>query len=178
MSLKPPKSVDTVRELIYWEYANLIAKGAGFENNYAFTMDRYKKLCCGKIKWSEIVREDRLQIERGMQQCTYCGGTEGLTFDHLIPVSRGGPNIASNLVPACKSCNCSKGNKDIFEWYAGRHEEIPGIVKAKYLKLMWDFHEAMGTLDLGDLNADGKFDVYDLGAVFRLPYPPPPNQDR
>jgi hypothetical protein len=36
MSLKPPKYVDTVRRLIYWQYAQLIAKAAGFEGNYGF----------------------------------------------------------------------------------------------------------------------------------------------
>jgi hypothetical protein len=35
MPLKPPKYVDTVRRLIYWQYAQLIAKAAGFEGNYA-----------------------------------------------------------------------------------------------------------------------------------------------
>jgi hypothetical protein len=29
MPLKPPKYVDTVRRLIYWQYAQLIAKAAG-----------------------------------------------------------------------------------------------------------------------------------------------------
>lgn len=173
MSLPPPKAVQTARDLIYWEYANLIARGAGFEGNYGFTLNRFKKLRTGEIKWSDVVREDRLQIERGMERCTYCGGGENLSFDHLIPVSHGGPNIASNLVPACRTCNSSKGNKDVFQWYAGRDVELPGIVRGKYLKLICDFHEAMGTLDLSDLNADGKLDVYDLGAVFHLAYPPP-----
>jgi len=36
-----------------------------------------------------------------------------------------------------------------------RLEEIPALVKSKYLKLVYDFHEAMGTLDLSDLNKDG-----------------------
>jgi hypothetical protein len=44
MPLKPPKYVDTVRRLIYWHYAQLIAKAAGFEGNYGFVISRYKKL--------------------------------------------------------------------------------------------------------------------------------------
>jgi len=166
-----PKAVKTVRELIYWEYAHLIAKGAGFEANYAFIMNRYQKLKKGEIQWSDVSREDRILVERGKNACVYCDSSEELCWDHLIPVSRGGPNIISNQVVACRKCNSSKGNKDIFEWYADRREEIPGLVKGKYLKLVFDFHERMGTLDLADINADGRLDVMDLGAIFRLPYP-------
>jgi hypothetical protein len=52
MPLKPPKYVDTVRRLIYWQYAQLIAKAAGFEGNYGFVISRYKKLESGEMSWS------------------------------------------------------------------------------------------------------------------------------
>lgn len=43
------------------------------------------------------------------QKCAYCGlKTRGLTQDHVIPLSKGGNHTASNVVPACKSCNCKK----------------------------------------------------------------------
>ena len=42
-------------------------------------------------------------------RCVYCGETfERLTMDHVIPLSRGGSHTMSNIVPACKSCNCQK----------------------------------------------------------------------
>lgn len=169
--VKPPTAVKTVRELIYWEYARLIARGAGFEGNYRFIMSRFQKLKRGEIHWSDIMHDDRKTIERGKTTCIYCGCTDNLSWEHLIPISKGGPNIISNQIVACRSCNSSKGDKDIFEWYAGRHEEIPALVKSKYLKLVYDFHEAMGTLELSDVNMDGGLDVMDLGAVFRVPFP-------
>lgn len=44
--------------------------------------------------------------------CAYCGKVpERLTMDHVIPASKGGQHIASNVVPACFSCNQSKGDK-------------------------------------------------------------------
>lgn len=48
--------------------------------------------------------------------CEYCGSTEKLTLDHIIPVSRGGPNTLENVTIACKSCNSSKNNKTLEEW--------------------------------------------------------------
>ncbi len=42
-------------------------------------------------------------------RCVYCLNVfERLTQDHVIPVSKGGAHAASNIVPACKSCNCKK----------------------------------------------------------------------
>jgi 5-methylcytosine-specific restriction endonuclease McrA len=47
------------------------------------------------------------------KQCLRCGATERLTIDHVIPLSKGGANIADNLQPLCHSCNSSKGSKII-----------------------------------------------------------------
>ena len=49
-------------------------------------------------------------------KCRYCGTTEDLTIEHRIPLCRGGSNWPSNLVPACRSCNCSKGKKNEKEY--------------------------------------------------------------
>lgn len=44
--------------------------------------------------------------------CINCGATEGLTLDHIIPLSKGGdPFARENLTTLCISCNSSKGNK-------------------------------------------------------------------
>lgn len=54
-------------------------------------------------------------------ECAYCGGTprkgQRLTRDHLEPVSVGGRTIQSNIVPACSSCNSSKGAEDFKDWF-------------------------------------------------------------
>jgi 5-methylcytosine-specific restriction endonuclease McrA len=43
-------------------------------------------------------------------RCVYCGKRfKGhLTQEHITPLSKGGPNTAANVVPACKSCNSRK----------------------------------------------------------------------
>ncbi len=47
-------------------------------------------------------------------RCQYCGNrfrTNELTFDHVIPRSRGGRTTWENIVTACQSCNIRKGNR-------------------------------------------------------------------
>jgi len=41
--------------------------------------------------------------------CQYCGSKDDLTFDHLIPRSRGGLTTWDNVVTACSPCNLQKG---------------------------------------------------------------------
>lgn len=48
--------------------------------------------------------------------CTYCGSSDNITIDHVIPLSRGGSHSVSNLVSACAKCNMSKGAKTVMEW--------------------------------------------------------------
>ena len=51
------------------------------------------------------------------EKCFYCGAVnERLQLDHVVPRSRGGSDDPSNLVPACKPCNTSKGAKLLAEW--------------------------------------------------------------
>ena len=46
--------------------------------------------------------------------CQYCGHrfpTQDLTFDHVVPRSRGGRTSWENVVTACGACNLHKGNR-------------------------------------------------------------------
>lgn len=50
---------------------------------------------------------------RDKWSCQYCGEqhkTQELTFDHVIPRSRGGRTSWENIVAACRPCNTTKGN--------------------------------------------------------------------
>lgn len=42
-------------------------------------------------------------------KCAYCHRKRPLTMDHVVPISKGGPHTADNVVPACRSCNSRKG---------------------------------------------------------------------
>lgn len=48
--------------------------------------------------------------------CVYCGSTEKIEIDHVVPLARGGKHEPENLAPACRSCNRSKGASLLSEW--------------------------------------------------------------
>jgi 5-methylcytosine-specific restriction endonuclease McrA len=46
------------------------------------------------------------------QRCVYCGKkSQRLQQDHITLLSKGGNHTASNIVPACRSCNVRKGDR-------------------------------------------------------------------
>jgi 5-methylcytosine-specific restriction endonuclease McrA len=55
-----------------------------------------------------------LLFARDRQLCAYCGlrfQLRDLSRDHVIPVSRGGRDIWTNSVTACRRCNTKKANR-------------------------------------------------------------------
>ncbi len=46
-------------------------------------------------------------------ECQYCGAPNDLTFDHVIPRSKGGRTTWENVVAACSRCNLRKGNMTV-----------------------------------------------------------------
>lgn len=77
-----------------------------------------------------LPRQYRAFIKRKLKeewnhQCAYCGIKERhkeLTIDHVLPIKKGGDDSYTNLVPACRSCNLSKGHAGVRQWYFD-HEE-------------------------------------------------------
>lgn len=55
-------------------------------------------------EWQSILKQH--------PSCAYCGRTDcKLTRDHVVPLSKGGSNYISNIVPACQSCNSRKKDR-------------------------------------------------------------------
>lgn len=55
--------------------------------------------------------------EASDNRCYYCHKqVDKLTADHMTPITRGGSNWIENIIPACRSCNSSKGTKTLMEY--------------------------------------------------------------
>ena len=71
--------------------------------------------------WKSIVRVERGKVSNKLRfyiyardghRCRMCGRyTDDLEIDHIIPISKGGKTVESNLQTLCRSCNIRKGNK-------------------------------------------------------------------
>ena len=64
-------------------------------------------------EWAALTR---MVIKRDGWVCAYCDCNTSLpenghAIDHVYPLAKGGGNDIDNLVMACRSCNCSKGDK-------------------------------------------------------------------
>ncbi len=62
-------------------------------------------------------------------ECQYCGSHEDLTFDHVLPKSRGGVTSWDNVVTACAPCNLHKGGRLVREchMYPRRRPARPSV---------------------------------------------------
>lgn len=182
----PPSAVKTIKDTIFWQYAKLISKSAGFGiENRAFQMSAFQKLKNGDMKWSSTIREWLREHEKP-NECIYCGSNENLTVEHILPRCCNGPDIPDNAVKICKTCNSRKGGKRLYEFYGlDNKDKVPRIAEGKYLKLLFELHEKAGTLDISEkelkikmcpmcnmpelckeAGKDGKLSVYCLEGVF------------
>ena len=74
----------------------------------------------GKFKFSHrpVALNNTNLFQRDLHTCGYCGRftrDDKLTRDHIIPTSRGGKDIWTNVVSCCKKCNGHKANHTLDE---------------------------------------------------------------
>ena len=186
----PDRDVETIRDLIYYQYAKIIARRAfstadGAEakrRHYGFVKQTFRKLKCGEMSWSDILREDWQLMELG-KQCVYCGADDDLDREHIVPRSlRINHECGScytiqgihNQVLACKRCNLAKGAGGLYEFYRRRYpgekkyyDVIPPLVEKKYLKTILQCHVCTGTLDDATPYRDREISVLDIDSIIR-----------
>jgi len=88
------------------------------EYDYVVRSPSFEMRLPSVVALHEYVRQDRppaftrfnLFLRDGFS-CVYCGATEDLTFDHVVPRSRGGKTAWDNIVTACSTCNLRKGGR-------------------------------------------------------------------
>lgn len=144
-----PKYVKTIDDVVNYYYAWLvISKAAGKMDEFGFVTYQFKKLKQGQIKMADRNGEIRVQM-KSAPVCVYCGD-EADGWDHVIPRNKDGPDVMYNEVRACKSCNSSKGDKDLVDWWVntlGREERtLPRIPIGIYLKYAHDWHKMRDSL--------------------------------
>jgi len=166
----PDRDVKTIKDLIYYQYAKIIARAAfhskngiiAKRHNYGFIKKTLKQLQTGEKKWSDITREDK-EFVQSEKECIYCGSKKDLTFEHIVPktlhINSMCPTCAKlqgihNMVWACQSCNSSKGTMGLYAYYEKTNPKIdeyfdilPLLLEKKYLKTIYSCHECAGTLD-------------------------------
>lgn len=162
-----PRHFATVRELIYWEYAKLISeKAVGNRQNYKFSNFAFRRLIEGNATPSSILTENKQLFVLG-DVCAYCGAKGPLHWEHIIPVSLGGPDSIDNMVRACAPCNLGKGARDPYQWYLGsKAEPIPRIVLGKFLKIVFEEHAARGVLDSREFMSRYSIERVTLNSIF------------
>lgn len=62
-------------------------------------------------RYNPKTRFRQLMKAEGGLVCLYCGSTDNLTTDHIIPKSKGGSNRSENFQILCARCNKKKGNR-------------------------------------------------------------------
>ena len=76
----------------------------------------------GKRKREEVLRKTN-------GACFYCGENLNpavVQIDHVFPQCKGGKNDIENLVPACRSCNSSKGGRSLEKFRLTRGRKLIG----------------------------------------------------
>jgi len=132
-------------EYLFYSYANLqmlcYAVGAGKKKRdrmcYMIRAKAFKAYKEERWNIHDLLNNNLAKIQNN-NYCWYCGKEvvpTKLTKDHVFPRSKGGDNDMDNIIMVCKSCNSSKGDMDLFEWYAEiRHEFPPIPILVHYLK--------------------------------------------
>lgn len=69
--------------------------GTGTERGYNSRWDRLSRRMIRRQPW-----------------CTWCGETEDLTADHIVPLSRGGASSPANVQVLCRACNTRRRHQD------------------------------------------------------------------
>lgn len=64
-----------------------------------------------KRLWKKSIKE------QWNMKCAYCGSSDNLSIDHIVPKVKGGTDRVTNLLCACVNCNKSKGHQYWADWY-------------------------------------------------------------
>ncbi len=82
-----------------------------------------------------LTNEELKIIMHRDKNCIYCGSNKNLGFEHIISLNKDGENSFLNGAMACRSCNSSKKDRNVFEWCKSKGYKVPKIVVKNLNKL-------------------------------------------
>lgn len=106
--------------------------------NYMIRAKLFKGLIDGSMNIRTLFDDEKIKLLSG-SKCSYCSSTESLAFDHIFSQKMGGKDSGDNLIYACRSCNSSKGKKDMMEWMKDKNVFPPLMILRRYLKLVINY---------------------------------------
>jgi 5-methylcytosine-specific restriction endonuclease McrA len=80
--------------------------------------------------------------------CAWCMEREATELDHVVSIKQGGVHGLQNLLPACRSCNRNKADKEPWSWY--QRQEFYTSEWERVLRQKLAFGEIV------DLNSEGE----------------------
>jgi len=116
LNLEPKRTTPNKVLKRFIEYYNLIERRVALSGYISIPLKYHDRI--------KPCKEPRLKIHPSIQryiwirdngQCTICGKTNDLRFDHIIPIVGGGSDHPNNLQILCARCNKEKGNSIGFQ---------------------------------------------------------------
>ena len=166
----PDREVKTIQDLLYYQYAKVIAKRAfsitdgkdAKNQHYGFIKKTFKELKEGIKSWSDITRED-WQLVESDKKCIYCGSKIDIQKEHLVPrslkikeecINCDKIQGIHNQIWICKECHSIKGTKGLYEFFKVKnpnekkfYDIIPPLAEKKYLKTIYNCHFCANTMN-------------------------------
>lgn len=111
--VKTPYKVTQVSSQISFSYESLKSRNEQLKAiNYECTLREYHSKDQRKLLTKELRQKIMIRDNYTCQICgKYMPDGVGLHIDHIIPVSKGGKSVESNLQVLCSKCNGSKSNR-------------------------------------------------------------------
>ena len=112
--------------------------------------DKVRELCrrrdalrrCARRQALHPVTRHQIDVRFALwsYHCAFCGvdathqrnhGRERLTVEHVLALTNGGLDEEANILPACSTCNTSKHNSPVEDWY----RQQPWFMDARWAKI-------------------------------------------
>lgn len=156
---KIPDDHSTLREHFAWTYGNLAMVHAAIDDGatkfgrlHFMIRGRFRKQYLAGTMKMRPLDDDATFKDKYRDTCCYCGrefsSKSRKQREHVIPQFKGGPLSQDNMLWACRSCNTSKGARDMVMWLVSRGR-FPAVFALRvYLKLAARWSEDIGLMDV------------------------------